>query len=320
MDSGTEGIWTRVEYIATAPDDAHSVVIELTLAWAATGTVWWDDILLCEEAPPPERFVRAMTVYHRPRHTKSPEENLEQFCQIIEAAPSTPDIICLPEGMAMVGTGRTYAEASESVPGPTTHCLGDLARRKQCYIVAGIYERVGSLIYNTAILIGRQGELVGTYRKTHLPREEVEGGLTPGDTHPVFQTDFGTIGILICWDMQFPEPARALALQGAEILLVPIAGGSEILTRARAIENHVFVVTSSYDMKTFIVGPTGEILAEASPEEPIAVADLPLDRKVRQPWVGDMKMRTWKERRPELPVPDFLPPYCSQSISHERRQ
>jgi predicted amidohydrolase len=108
--------------------------------------------------------------------------------------------------------------------------------------------------------------------------------------------------LLICWDVQFPEPARALALQGAELILLPIWGGSEVLTRARAIENHLFVVTSGYDMKSFVVDPTGEILGEATTQKPLAIVETPLDAHYFQPWLGDMKARTWRERRPDLPV------------------
>lgn len=304
LDTVQEGDWTRVEYDATAPENARSVVIELSLGWAGPGAVWWDDIRLVEQTPAKDRVVRAMTVYHRPRDTKSSAESVEQFCRIVEAAAAQkPDVVCLPEGVTQVGTGKPYAEVSEPIPGPTTRRLGELAKKLQCYVVAGIYERTGTVIYNTAVLIGRGGEVAGRYRKTHLPREEVEAGLTPGDSYPVFQTDFGKIGILICWDVQFPEPARALGLQGAELILLPIWGGSEILARARAIENHLFLVTSSYDMKTFVVDPTGAILGEATFEKPVAVAELHLDRKIQQPWLGDMKPRTWKERRPDIPLP-----------------
>src|SRR5439155_7657231 len=142
--------------------------------------------------------------------------------------------------------------------------------------------------YNTAVLMGRDGELVGTYRKTHLPREEVEGGLTPGDSYPIFTTDFGKIGIMICWDVQFPECARAMAVKGAEMILLPIWGGNEILAKARAIENSLFLISSSYDMKTFIVDPTGTVLAEADAKKPIAAATIDLDRTILQPWLGDM--------------------------------
>jgi predicted amidohydrolase len=108
--------------------------------------------------------------------------------------------------------------------------------------------------------------------------------------------------VQICWDVQFPEPSRAMALGGAELVLVPIWGGNETLVKARAIENHFFLVTSSYDMKTFIVDPVGAVLAEATAEHPVALAEIDLDRKIVQPWLGDMKVRTWKERRPDIPI------------------
>ncbi|MBV9864295.1 MAG: carbon-nitrogen hydrolase family protein [Abitibacteriaceae bacterium] len=304
LDISKSGDWTKMEYVVPAPPAARAVVIDLSFGWSPKGTVLWDDIQLLEEPSPPHRTVRAVTIYHRPRDTKSAAASVEEFCRLIEeSAAQRPDIICLPEGMTVVGTGKTYEEVSEPVPGPTTQKLGALARKLHTYIVAGLYERVGATIYNTAVLIGRQGEVVGTYRKTHLPREEVEAGLSPGDAYPVFNTDFGKVGLLICWDVQFPEPARALALKGAEVILLPIWGGNEVLARARAIENHVYLVTSSYDMKTFIVDPTGEVLSEATPEHAIAVAELPLDKVIEQPWLGNMKTRTWKERRPDIPLP-----------------
>ncbi len=303
LNTGKEGDWTRVEYTTTAPEHAKTVLIELSLGWTEHGTVLWDGVEFAETAPSKGRVVRAMTIYHRPRNTHSIAESVESFCKIAESAVAQkPDILCLPEGITGIGTGKTYYEASEPVPGPTTKRLGELAKHLNCYIVAGVYERAGKILYNSSVLIARNGELAGIYRKTHLPREEVEGGIMPGNAYPVFQTDFGTIGMMICWDVQFPETARAMGLKGAEMILLPIAGGSEVLAKARAIENHLFLVTSSYDMKTFIVDPTGEVLAEATEAKPIAIAEIPLDHKYIQPWLGDMKPRTWKERRPDIPV------------------
>jgi predicted amidohydrolase len=86
--------------------------------------------------------------------------------------------------------------------------------------VFGIFEREGDAIYNTAALIGRKGELIGKYRKTHLPAVEAWNE-THGDGFPVFETDFGTVGMLICYDILFPEAARCLVLNGAEILFNP---------------------------------------------------------------------------------------------------
>jgi predicted amidohydrolase len=303
LDQQKEDGWTKVELITSVPSDARQVKIELALGFAENGTVWWDDISLAKESSAPDRVVRAVTIFCRPRGMKTAAESVEKFCSLAEqAAPHRPDVICLPEGITVVGTGKSYADISEAVPGPTCEKLGAVARKLRSYIVAGIYERERHIVYNTAVLIGRDGKLVGKYRKTHLPREEWEAGVTPGDSYPVFETDFGKVGLTVCWDVQFPEPSRAMALKGAELILLPIWGGSEVLARARAIENHVFLISSSYDMKSFIVDPAGKVLAEATPSAPIAFAELHLDEKIFQPWLGDMKNRTWKERRPDIPV------------------
>jgi predicted amidohydrolase len=301
LDSTREGDWVRVERTFTAPETAARLDVQLSLAFAAGGSVWWDGATVEEIAPPRGRVVRVMTVHHRPSRSPSAAANVEEFCAIIHrAADQKPDIICLPEGMTVVGTGRSYVDVSEPIPGPTTERLGAVARELGTYIVAGIYERDAPAVYNTAVLIDRQGRVAGRYRKAHLPWEEWERGIMPGDDYPVFTTDFGTIGLMVCWDVQFPEPWRAIARQGAELVLLPIWGGSETLMRARALENHTYVVSSGYNLKSCIVTPDGEILAEASTTSPAVTAEVHLDRKIYQPWIGDMSTRTWKEWRPEL--------------------
>ncbi|MBI1177838.1 hypothetical protein GC207_10420 [bacterium] len=295
--------WSKVAYVTTAPDDARQVKVELGFGFDARGFVWFDDVKFVQESKPPDRVVRVATIHHRPHGNSSAAENVEEFAKYIgQAGEQHPDIICLPEGMTEVGTGLSYVEVSESIPGPTTIRLGELAAKYHTYIVAGIYESSGKIVYNTAVLIDRQGNVAGKYCKTHLPREEWEAGLTPGDEYPVFDTDFGKVGLFICWDVQFPEPARAMALKGAELLLLPIWGGSDVLTRARAIENHVYLVSSTYDMRSFVVDPTGEVLAEATDKDPVAIAEVHLDKTIIQPWLGNMKYRTWKERRPDIKV------------------
>lgn len=304
VTGGKEGEWVRVGHRAPAPEGTKSLLVRLCFGGCGEGSVVWDEVQFEEVTPPPGRVARIATVFHRPTWgVQSAEEGVASFCRVLDNLEAgQADLICLPEGITVAATEKGYDEVSEPIPGPTTRTLGEQAKRLNAYIVAGIYERVGHIVYNTAVLIGRDGKVCGAYRKTHLPREEVEGGITAGDAYPVFDTDFGRIGLMICWDVQFPEPARAMALKGAEILLLPIWGGNEVLARARAIENHVFLVSSSYDMKTFIVDPSGAVLAEATGDSPIAIADLHLDRKIVQPWVGDMKHRTWIERRPDLSV------------------
>jgi predicted amidohydrolase len=161
--------------------------------------------------------------------------------------------------------------------------------------VAGILEREGPVIYNTAVLIDREGKLAGKYRKVSLPREEIDGGITPGNSYPVFDTDFGRIGMMICWDLEFPEVARQLAVQGAEVIFMPIWGGNLTLASARAIENQIWLVSSTYDMKTGVFDRKGELIAEANEQYPVAVAELDLNKHLYWPWLGDLKNRIPRE-------------------------
>ena len=304
------GTWRRVTLEAPAPEQASAVAIQLFLAHAPLGTVWWDDISLEPIPPPGRREVTVAAIHYRPSGSKSPAENVERFIEAVEkAVPGKVDLILLPEGITLVGTGKKYADVAEPVPGPTTTRLGQYARRRNAWIVAGIYEREAPAIYNTAILLDRQGRLAGKYRKVYLPREEIEGGLRPGDDFPVFQTDFGRIGIMICWDLQYADPARHLALKGAELVLLPIWGGNEALPKARALENHIYLAASGYDHPTYILDPEGRTLATAPELGQAAIATLDLNRRFVDKWLGWMKGRFMKELRLDLPLaqPGFEP-------------
>jgi len=295
-----EGEWTKVWLEAPAPAKASSVVMQLYLSNAPQGTVWWDDVSLEAIADPGPRKVTVASVNLRPNRTKSAEENVRLFVDAIEAhVPEKTDVILLPEGITVVGNGKPYPEVAESIPGPTTRALGDVARRRSAYLVAGIYEREGAAIYNTAVLIDRAGNVAGKYRKVYLPREEVEAGLTPGSDYPVFRTDFGTVGIMICYDVFYADPARALALKGAEMVLMPIWGGDETLAKARAIENKVFLIASGYDHPTYVMDPYGERLSQAS-RPGAAVATIDLNRRYTDAFLGDMRGRRPKELRVDV--------------------
>jgi predicted amidohydrolase len=245
---------------------------------------------------PEQRIVKLATIHHRPRNSKSSQENLLTFSKLVDqAGAQKADIVCLPEGVTIVGTEHDYVSASEPVPGPTTKFLGDVAKKNNLYIVAGLLEKEGDVVYNTAVLIDRSGNLAGKYRKTSLPREEIDGGITPGNSFPVFDTDFGRIGMMICWDVTFPEPARALAQQGAEVIFLPIWGGDIKLTMARAIENQVYVVSSTYDMISAVFDLEGNVLKEAKDDNPVIVVDVDLNEQKLWPWLGDLKNRIPRE-------------------------
>ncbi len=288
--------WTPVAGAYRAPETAARARLELHLRWTATGEVLWRDAAFEEATLPAPRRVTLAAVNHRPRGTKSPQDSRERFVRLVEeAAAKGADIVCLPEGLTTAGNGLSYAQASEAVPGASTEFLGALAKRLRVWIVAGIYERAGARIYNTAVLIARDGSLAGRYRKMSLPDEEIEGGITPGSETPVFETDFGRVGLMICWDSSYAEVARALAEGGAEVLLMPIAGGVEALVQARAIENQVYVVASGYDYRTGIFDRKGERIADATRDPEVVLATVDLAAPVLWPWVGNWRARIDRE-------------------------
>jgi predicted amidohydrolase len=235
-------------------------------------------------------------VFLKPRSSPSSQHNLDQFAALVkQAAAQHADFVCLPEAITLVGTKLDYIGASEPIPGPSTAYLAKVAKENNVHLVAGLLEREGDVAYNTAVLIDRKGNLVGKYRKISLPREEIDGGLTPGNETPVFDTEFGKIGMMICWDVTFPETARALARNGAEIIFLPIAGGHVKLAMARALENQVYLVSSTYDMISAVFDLEGNVIAEATAEQRVVVTEVDLSTRMMWPWIGDLKSRIPRE-------------------------
>ena len=299
----SNGGWDSIRQSYKIPNDARTARIELVYRWDANGIVRFAGTSLEKATAPASRIVRVAAIHHRPRDSKSSRDNLVQFSKLIaKAASLNADIVCLPEGITLVGTTDDYISASEPIPGPTTNYLGQIARKHNLYIVAGLLEKKDDIVYNTAVLIDRSGNLAGKYRKVSLPQEEIDGGITPGNSFPVFDTDFGRIGLMICWDVTFPEPAKALAQKGAEIIFLPIWGGDVNLTKARAIENQVYVVSSTYDMITAVFDQEGKIIEQASEKNPVIVTELDLNKQTLWPWIGDLKSRISREMPPRKSI------------------
>lgn len=295
----SEADWNVIRGVYEAPPKASSAKLELVFRWARSGSVLFRRTSFTGTARLEPREATIATVHFRPTNSKSSRENLEKFAGYIkQAAAKNADIVLLPEGITLAGTGLTYLEASEPVPGPSTEFLGRIAASLGIYIVANIYEREAEALYNTSVLLDRKGRIFGKYRKVCLPREEIDGGLTPGDAFPVFDTDFGRIGLMTCWDLFFPEPARSLSRKGAEIIFMPIWGGNLNLARARAIENQVYLVSSTYDMKTGVFDRTGALLVEGTETDPVALARIDLNERIMWPWLGDFKSRIPREKPP----------------------
>jgi len=212
------------------------------------------------------------------------EKNRERLATALHGLDA--DLIVLPE-LATTGYLFTSREElfrqAEPVPGPTTDLLQRCAAASGAHIVLGIAERVDGRCYNSAVLLGPQG-VIGIYRKMHLFHEE-KRLFDPGDLgFPIFDVKGVKIGLLVCFDHFFPEAARTLALQGAQVICYPsnliLPGLGQLTTRVRALENRVFWVlanrtgteTRGSQSLTFtgcsqIVAPDGTLLVQAAPEE-----------------------------------------------------
>ncbi len=173
--------WTLVADTYQAPAKAARAVIELHLRWT-DGSVRWREVHFEQVSAPERRPVRLATVHFRPRAGTSSVEKCQLFAPLIgEAAEQRADLVCLPESLTYYGTGKELAACAEPIPGPSTRCLGRIARQHDIYVVAGLTERAATVVYNTAVMIGPDGQLVGKYRKVCLPREEIAAGITPGE-------------------------------------------------------------------------------------------------------------------------------------------
>jgi len=301
--------WTEVAGVYRAPSKATKAIVELHLRWAPGGKVEWNDVMFRETKPPEPRIVRLAAVHFQPRGGKTPMDNCRMFePHIAEAAKQKADLVVLGETITYVGLAKTFADVAEPIPGPSTEYFCALAKKHNIHIVVGLVERDGHLIYNVAVLIGPDGRIIGKYRKVCLPRGEVDGGLAPGKDYPVFETKFGKVGMMVCYDGFFPEVARELSYRGAEVIAWPVWGCNPMLASARACENHVHLVSSTYTdiasnwTLTAVYDHDGRPLVKGEKWGTVVVAEVDLSRRFF--WrnnLGDFKAELTRSRPLSVP-------------------
>ncbi len=248
-----------------------------------------------------------------------PAENLKKTLALAEqAAKKGAKIICTQELFRSQyfcqAENHDYFKLAEPIPGPSTEAFQKIAKKYKVVIIASLFEkRASGLYHNTAVIIDADGSLLGIYRKMHIPDDPLyyeKFYFTPGDTgFKAWQTKYGKIGVLICWDQWYPEGARLTALQGAEILFYPTAigwhpgekaeygtnqhGAWETIQRAHAVANGCYVaVTNRIGVETpeggdgiefwgqsFIAGTSGQILKKGSvDQEEILLQEIDLEK------------------------------------------
>lgn len=257
------------------------------------------------------REITVATVQMKPRLGEM-EDNLVKMSEMISkiASQQKVDLIVFPELITSgYELGVRFTELAQRVPGPTVNLIAQRANEYGVYIAFGMCtkERVESVLYNSAVLVGPDGELMDVYNKIHLRGEE-RMAFREGYKLPVIETEIGNIGLMLGYDLAFPEVARSLVLDGADLLCVMANWEAALIdewktyVRARAYENAVYVVaanrvgedvTLTFGGESMVVGPRGQIHAslasETDPEtgaplEGFAVARIDLDevRKNRE--------------------------------------
>ena len=199
-----------------------------------------------------------------------------------------PDLICLPEAFTARGVAvQSCADVAETVPGPTTDIIAEVALRFSCYIACPIYRRCASSepypgFRNSTVLLDRKGAIAGVYDKmrpsvSSADYTVLEQGVLPGVTPGCFDLDFGRIGISICMDLNFPHDWEVMARSGVKLVLWPSASEGGLLLRARALEHQYYIVSAVRRGRAQVINPCGHVTAETTPDDTFTLAEINLD-------------------------------------------
>ncbi len=237
-------------------------------------------------APPPQgKRARLATVCQVGRMRKSVAETLPLVMELCDRAlAQKPDLVCLPENFATASMGKAPPrERAEAFDGPTLTAVAQRAQQHRCYIVCPVMRLEGGRLFNSAVLFDRAGQVLGLYNKacpvtTSADYTSFEDGVTPGTPDiPVFDLDFGRVGIQICYDLGFPENWDLLRRKGAQLVLWPSAydGGTPLWSYAYL--HHYYILTSVRGGQSRLVDPCGAVLAETQPNDGVIVREVNLD-------------------------------------------
>jgi len=244
-----------------------------------------------EAKAPPKRLPREVWVASLSLHSLEAQNHEEMTGKVLrrleEIEPFQPDVVCLPEVFPFLKLSKRppLSEVAEAPPGPITSRIAEWAKANHCYVVCPIYTKEDGRYYNAAVLIDRSGRCVGEYRKIHPTRGEIERGIAPGPLDPpVFETDFGKIGMQICFDINWHDGWKRLRQRGAEIIFWPSAFCGGTMLNALAWINKVHVVSSTRFDPSKICDITGEEIMRSGRARYWVCAPLNLEKALLHGW------------------------------------
>ncbi len=235
------------------------------------------------------REVWIATVSQHELTAENPDQMVKRTISILEKSDSfNPDIVCLPEVFAwsrLTNSLKTLAEKLDA-SAKAIEVFSAFARKNKCYVICPVYTTENGKTYNSGVVIDRQGERMGEYRKIHITEGEIQSGITPGPLQPpVFKTDFGIIGIQICFDMLWDDGWKALNRQGAEIIFWPSAYSGGQVVNAKAWQNKCAVVSSTRKNTTKICDMDGAVIAQTGIWDPnLICAPVNLEKAFLHSW------------------------------------
>lgn len=205
------------------------------------------------------------------------------------------DLAALPEVAVNGEVSGDITEHSIPFDGLVKDTFATLAKKHRCYVIVPMYlleDKAKKLCSNAAIVVGRQGEIIGTYRKVHLAvptgSDSMEAGTTPGKEVPVFNCDFGKLGVQICFDIRHDYGWRELARKGAELVVWTTQSPGTSHPAFRAMQHRYYIVSSNWRHNASLFEPTGKITAQVKPPEEILVQEIDLSYALL-PWSSRLK-------------------------------
>lgn len=312
----------KAELIHQIPSDSNEkIILELFAGWIPNGSVFWEkvEIFRLERYIPKQKTVHIAVLDKAPPEGSTSEENglfySDQIDKICKESPL--DAVCLTELFNI----RNVIPANDqknavSIDSDYMEKIKAAAKRNNVNIVGSFLENENGILFNTGILINRHGKVVDKYHKAQLAQTEMLfSDRSRGDELKVFEADFGKIGIAICWDYHYPEFIRTLALKGADIIFVPIAGdgryfedgiskGMEYVGKAIVLENRIPIVFAKYagtpENPSRLINNEGQVVAKSVQRQAFISAELDLNHKKYMWNKSDYTKAYFTSRRPEL--------------------